>query len=211
MNLSLLGAVAPFALIDSLNLLLFAFIFLLRVTHGDQRERFVGQASLVLCADYLGILAACGVILSLLHLSAIDPAVVLESAFFGLAFIALGLVALYGTWKGKSILAGARKLLGSFSRNIVALLGLGFLTGLIQSLTSLPFWGGIMYALGNEEELQAHYFSLAYSSLAISTPLVLFIAVAAMRPLPERVLQRHERTCNWAIAILLTLLGVMHL
>ncbi|APT92943.1 membrane protein [Corynebacterium phocae] len=173
-----------YALADSVNALLIGILVAIGIMLPRGQYRKV--AALVIVGDWLGVLAASAVVTFIFvgirdHIEAL-----LASPIAGwlLIVVGLGLAVLSWRSKGQSNALVERLLvpLRVPSKSTVAI---GFIMGAVQSLTSLPFFLGLMFLAAGDFGPWITYGGLVvYASLALSLPTLcgLFVAVVRARP-----------------------------
>ncbi|AWB83008.1 hypothetical protein C3B44_07865 [Corynebacterium yudongzhengii] len=218
----MLSAVS-FALIDSVNALLIAVVVAIGIILPKGAYRKV--APLLIAGDWLGVFLLA--ILVMFVFDGLEDFVtrLVDGPVFGLILIAVGLVALIGTWRAKP--GGNRKIINtilSFVRTpsiwtVVA----GFVLGAVQSLTSGPFFAGIAVLSAGDYSVAARYGGMLwYASLALSLPTLVALAVGLVRRYPHSRLgqwfqkardnsEAVSRMGGYLVAAVLIVLGVVHL
>lgn len=211
------------ALLDSVNALLIAVIVAIGILLPRGQYRKV--APLLIAGDWLGVF-----LLALLVMFVFDGVQdfvnqLLEGPIFGLILIAVGIVAAVGTWRSKP--GDNSKLVSSVLRFLrepsILTFAAGFVLGLVQSLTSGPFYGGIaILSVGDFSAVTKYGGMFWYATLALSLPTLVALLVGLVRRRPESRLgqwfawARQNTTTvskvgGYVVAVFLVVLGVLHL
>ena len=173
-----------FALLDSVNALLIGILVAIGIMLPRGKYRWI--AGLVILGDWLGVLAAAAVVMFVLLGVREQIAAILESPIAGGILIIVGIALAFGAWhsQGKPNALIGRMLQPLRTPSITTVL-IGFVMGVVQSLTSVPFYFGLMFLATEDLSLAAQYGGLLwYATLALSLPVVcgLFIAVVRAHP-----------------------------
>ncbi len=210
-----------FALLDSLNVLLIGVVVALGVMlprTGPYRR----IATLLIAGDWLGVF-----VLSLITMLIFDGLgdlvqQALESPIFGILLIATGVVTLALTLRGSGDGDSAlvRKLLGPLHTPSAKTVGVGFVLGVVQSATSIPFFTGLAFLSAGDYGVAIRYAGLiVYASLALSLPAISAVFVGLVRNYPyspfgrafEVMRERRElmvKLAGYLVAVVLVLFGV---
>ena len=98
----------------------------------------------------------------------------------------------------------------------------GVVLGLIQSATSMPFYGGLALLSAAGLEAQVRYAAIPlYATVALSLPTLAALAVGWVRAKPHSAAARGfdwarahpdqvTAAATWSVAVLLIVLGVTH-
>lgn len=218
----MLGALS-LAFVDSVNLLLIGVIVAVGILIPRHQPRYAAIVALLIAGDWLGVASLA--LLMLVIFDGLGPVVhsFVEGPVFGILLLATGLLtgvlALKGGDNSKLIAAVLRPLRKPNALTVLT----GFILGLVQSATSIPFYGGLalLSAAGIDPALR--YTSLVlYATVALSLPTVSALLVGWVRAKPESAAGRgfawarnNPRPvtlgATWAVAAMLILLGVLHL
>ena len=218
----MLGALS-LAFVDSVNLLLIGVIVAVGILIPRHQPKYASIVALLIAGDWLGVAS-----LALLMLAIFDglgPVVhsFVEGPVFGvlllLTGLLTGLLALKGGDNTKLIDMILRPLRKPNALTVVT----GFILGLVQSATSFPFYGGLALLSAAGIDPVVRYTSLLlYATVALSLPTLSALLVGWVRAKPESLAGRgfvwareHPRPvtlgATWAVAVMLMLLGVLHL
>lgn len=214
-----------YALIDTVNVLLIGVIVAVGVMVPAAREggRYARIATLLVFGDWLGVLVLA--VLSLLILDGIGDAVsrFVDSPLFGVLLILTGIfIGVMARRGGGDTSALVQRMLGPLRTPTPATLGTGFLLGVIQSVTSGPFFAGILVMSAGDFSVTARYVGMVgYASVALSLPFLTALAVGVVRVRPDswlgiRFIRMREnseamaRGGGYCAAAVLTLLGIAH-
>ncbi|MDO4686436.1 MAG: hypothetical protein Q4A92_07780 [Corynebacterium sp.] len=213
-------SVLTFALIDSVNALLIGVI----VGIGVVLPRKYGRtASLLIAGDWLGVFLVS--VLCMVFFDAIGDKVhsLVHSPLFGWILIITGVFVLVMAFRGGESNGMVEKILEPLRQPTWKTVILGLILGAVQSLTSAPFYGGLLLLSAGGFTVFTRYITLfLYATLALSLPAVCAIAVGYIRKKPESSLGRgfvwaranSETVTKYAgigVAAVLVLLGVAHL
>ena len=206
-----------FALLDSLNVLLIGVVVALGVML-PRTAPYRRIATLLIAGDWLGVF-----LLSLVTMIVFDGLGdlvqrALESPVFGILLIATGVLSLVLTLRGggQGDSALIRRLLGPLQTPSLKTVGVGFVLGVVQSATSVPFFAGHYPAVVRYVGL------IVYASLALSLPAVSAIFVGMVRAYPtspfgrafEWMRTRQElmvKLAGYIVAVVITIMGVVSL
>ena len=156
---------------DSFNLLLWLLIAL-----GYSSKVKRPRISVVIFSDWLGIVAATGIVFWVIKASYWTPPHAAHSPVLGILLICLGAIGLATRKRHKVLLQKAKYLAKRLYASVLNASAIGFSIGFIQSVTSIPFLGGI-FTLAREEDVKMMALSMRLCSLlAISTSVVIFFA-----------------------------------
>lgn len=210
-----------YALLDSLNALLIGVIVALGVML-PRTGRYRRIVTLLIAGDWLGVFLLA--LVTMLIFDGISDLVqqALESPVFGILLIAVGLLTLVltvrGTGDGESTLV--KRLLAPLQEPSFRTVGVGFLLGVIQSATSVPFFAGLAYLSTSGFGPAVRYIGLFfYASLALSLPALSAVFVGMVRAHPfspfgrafEYMQSRRElmvKLAGYLVAVALTLFGI---
>jgi hypothetical protein len=210
-----------FALLDSLNALLIGVIVALGVML-PRAGRYRRIVTLLIAGDWLGVFLLA--LVTMLIFDGLGDLVqrALESPIFGILLIATGVITLVLTARssGSGDSGLVRKLLAPLKEPSARTAGVGFLLGLIQSATSVPFFTGLAYLSASGYGPTVRYIGLIfYASLALSLPAVSAFFVGMVRAYPYspfgrafgylRVRQElMVKLAGYVVAVALTIFGV---
>ncbi|WP_293768460.1 hypothetical protein [uncultured Corynebacterium sp.] len=172
------------ALADSVNALLIGILVAIGIMLPRGKYRRV--AALVIVGDWLGVLAAAAVVMFVFVGFRDQVAALLESPLAGWILIVVGVVLGVLAWRSKGEPnALVERLLGPLREPSARTAAVGFIMGAVQSLTSVPFFYGLMHlAVGPFTHAVKYGGLFVYASLALSLPTVvgLFIALVRVKP-----------------------------
>lgn len=212
-----------YAFADSVNALLIGVIVAIGILLPRGRYRWV--VPLLIFGDWLGVFLLALLVMFVFEGMQDTIRALLESPIFGLILIAVGLVTAVATIRSKP--GGDSKIIDamlSFLREPTVWTVLaGFVLGLVQSLTSVPFYGGIaVLAAGDYSQWVRYGGMFFYAIVALSLPIAVAVFVGLVRRKPESRLgqwfawaREHtlevSRAGGYLVAVLLVVLGVFHL
>lgn len=210
---------ASFALIDSINVLLIGVIVALGVM-TPPRGPYRKTAALLIGGDWLGVFSLA--LLSLLVFQSLGRFVVAfaESWAFGLVIALAGLlIAGLTAWGGTND-ALIERILVPLRRPGPLTVVTGLVLGLVQSVTSAPFFLGLIELAATGLPPAAQYaWVILYASLALSLPALSAVFVGAVRHRPRSAVgkafewmkarpQQMTLFAGYGVAVLLILMGV---
>ncbi|WP_165164568.1 hypothetical protein [Corynebacterium qintianiae] len=218
----MLGALS-FAFVDSINLLLIGVIVAVGIVVPAGRGQYAKITSLLIAGDWLGVAS-----LALLMLAIFDglgPVVkeFVEGPVFGIILIATGLATGLLALRGGDNSAIIERVMGPLRAPGPLTVLTGFVLGVVQSATSVPFYGGLALLSTAGIEPLVRYSSLVlYATVALSLPTVCALLVAWVRQRPRSAAGRGfawaranpravTLTATWVVSVLLVALGVIHL
>lgn len=223
-----------YALIDTINILLIGVVVAVGVmlptaADGGRHSRDRGRsdygrvAALLIAGDWIGVLLLA--LLSLAVFDGIGDAVgtFVDSPVFGILLVAtgwfVGIMALRGGGDNSALIA---RIIGPLQTPTVATLGTGLVLGLVQSVTSGPFFAGILVMSAGDFSTTTRYLGMVlYASVALSLPFLTACAVGYVRHRPDSWLGRQfvrmrensttvTRVAGLVAAVFLMLLGATH-
>ncbi|MGO2611405.1 MAG: hypothetical protein ACTH98_02190 [Corynebacterium flavescens] len=215
----MLHAIA-FALMDSINALLIGVVVALGVILP--RGKYKKVAPLLILGDWCGVFALAAVTMVVLDKLKHYVDAFMETPILGLVLIVFGLAAAAMTWlqrDGQSSALTSRLLTPLRSASWLTF-ATGFVLGAAQSITSGPFFAGLIYLSQVDLSLWLRYVALfLYAALALSLPAMVAIFVGLVRSYPEswagslfaRAQENKEKVSqvgSYAIAIILVIMGI---
>lgn len=233
-RLSCVLHVMSYALVDTLNVLLIGVIVAVGVmlptaseggrhSRGRERSHYGPVVTLLVLGDWLGVLLLA--LLSLAVFDGIGDAVgtFVDSPLFGILLVAtgwfVGIMALRDPGDSSALVA---RILGPLRTPTPATLGTGLVLGLVQSVTSGPFFAGILVMSAGDFSVATRYSGMAlYAAVALSLPFLTACAVGYVRRRPaswagrQFVTMRENsvavaRGAGLLACVMLMLLGASH-
>lgn len=212
-----------FGLLDSLNALLIGAIVALGVML-PRTAPYRRIVTLLVAGDWLGVF-----VLSLITMLVFDGLGdlvqrALESPAFGIALIATGVLSLILTLRGgdgESPLVN--RILAPLQAPSLKTVVVGFVLGVVQSATSVPFFTGLAYLSAGDYPAVVRYVGLiVYASLALSLPALSAVFVGLVRAYPYSPFGRAfewmrtrrglmVKLAGYIVAVALTVFGVVAL
>lgn len=175
-----------YALADSLNVLLIGIIVALGIilpARGPYRK----VVTLLIVGDWFGVFTLA--LLTMLIFDGLNDLVqaLMASPVFGIVLIVIGVVSLVATLLSKG--TGDTKLIGRLLDPLREAswktVGVGFVLGLVQSVTSAPFFAGLLVLSAGDYNAWIRYAGmLVYASLALSLPVVSAVFIGLVRAYP---------------------------
>lgn len=213
-----------FALLDSLNVLLIGVIVALGIilpAKGPYRK----VTALLIAGDWLGVFLLA--LLTMLVFDGLNELVqgLMGSPAFGILLIAVGVVSLVLTLvsKGTGDTKLIARLLEPLREASWKTVGTGFLLGIAQSVTSGPFFAGLLVLSAGDYNVWIRYAGMViYASLALSLPVLSAIFIGLVRAYPyspmgrafETMRERRElmvKVAGYLVAVVLIVFGAVAL
>ncbi len=211
-----------YALLDSVNALLIGVLVAIGIMLPRGMYRKI--ATLVVVGDWLGVLAATALVF-FIFLGIKDQIIaVLDSPIAGIVLIVVGILLALGAWRSKGESNPlVEKLLGPLRTPSLLTALVGFAMGVIQSLTSVPFYYGLMHLAAGDLSVSSRVSAgLLYACLALSLPTLCGLGLAMVRHYPDspagRIFAAARRNSTqvalysgYAVAVFLIIMGVVSL
>jgi len=178
-----------YAFIDAINVLLIGVLVALAMMLAPGRYRLI--AILLLLGDWLGVL-----LLALIVLLAFDGlgdiiAHTVESPVFGVLLILTGVATLVLSIRGDDSSGLIDRILTPLRTPSPLTVLVGFVLGLIQSATSVPFYAGLAVLSAAEIPVAERYPGLLlYATVALSLPLLTALLLGVVRHRPHSLVGR---------------------
>ena len=211
-----------FALLDSVNALLIGILVAIGIILPRGKYRRI--ASLVVIGDWMGVLAAAAVVMFVLLGVKDQIEAILSSPVAGWVLVAVGIAVGFGSWRSQGQPnALVNRLLEPLRTPSPLTAIIGFIMGVVQSLTSVPFYYGLMHLATEDIAPAAQYGGLVwYASLALSLPTICGLFIAVVRAHPESAAGRLFAAARanstqvalfggYLVAVFLILMGVLSL
>jgi len=213
-----------FGLLDSLNALLIGVIVALGVML-PRNAAYRRIVTLLIAGDWFGVF-----VLSFITMVVFDGIRdlvqrALDSPVFGILLIITGVLTIVATLRGDG--SGdsplVRRILDPLQAPSFKTVVVGFILGLAQSATSIPFFTGLAYLSAGDYHAAVRYGGLiVYASLALSLPALSAVFVGLVRAYPYSVFGRAfewmrgnrevvVKLAGYIVAVALTLFGVVKL
>ena len=218
----MLGALS-LAFIDSVNLLLIAVIVAVGIVAPRANRRYAKVTGLLIAGDWLGValLAA----LMLLIFDGLGDTVqrFVEGPVFGILLIVTGVVTGLLALRGGDNAGLVQKVMGPLAVPSISTVLTGVVLGLVQSATSVPFYGGLaLLSAAGIEPVQRYAAIPLYATVALSLPTLCALLVGWVRAKPNSAAGRafawaraNPKTVSlaatWAVSVMLIALGALHL
>lgn len=207
-----------FAFVDSINVLLIGVLVALAIMAAPGQYRRISP--LLLLGDWLGVL-----VLALIVLVAFDGLqsivdAVISSPLFGILLILTAVLTAVLTWRGGDSSELVDRILTPLRSPSPLTVLVGFILGVIQSATSVPFYAGLAVLSASDVDTLHRYLGLfLYATAALSLPLLAGLALVVVRARPHswigRVFARARtnrdqvtRWAGWLVTVLLLAIGV---
>ncbi|MGB3303483.1 hypothetical protein [Gordonia sp. (in: high G+C Gram-positive bacteria)] len=209
------------AFVDSVNVLLIGVLVALAMMSASGMYRRI--APLLLIGDWLGVLVLAFIVLLVFDglQSLVDA--VLASPVFGILLILTGLLTAFLTVQGGDSSALVDKILSPLRRPSALTVLVGFVLGLIQSATSVPFYAGLAILSAADIPVTERYLGLIlYATAALSLPFLAGLALVVVRARPHSWIGRVfaagrrnqaavARGAGWLVTALLVAIGVLQI
>lgn len=210
------------AFVDAVNVLLIGVLVALAIMLPPGQYRRI--APLLLIGDWLGVF-----VLSVVVLLAFDGLqslvdAVLASPAFGILLILTGLLTAFLTWRGGDSSSDlVDKVLTPLRTPSPLTVLVGFLLGLVQSATSVPFYAGLAVLSATDISAAGRYLGLLlYATVALSLPFLAGLALSAVRARPHSWISRTfgrarqnqaqvTRAAGWLVTALLIGIGILQI
>ena len=174
-----------FALLDSVNALLIGILVAIGII--SPRGKYRRIAALVVVGDWVGVLVAAAVVMFFLLGVKDQIEAILSSPIAGWVLVAVGIAVAIGSWRSKGQPnALVNRLLEPLRTPSLITALIGFVMGVVQSLTSVPFYYGLMHLATEDISPAVQYGGLVwYASLAPCLPSVAYLSLWCAR-IPSR-------------------------
>ncbi|MFI5504389.1 hypothetical protein ACFLIN_03375 [Corynebacterium kutscheri] len=211
-----------YALLDSLNVLLIGLIVVVGVMQ-PKNGKYGKIVSLLIAGDWLGVFLLALVTMFIFDGLGEIVKTLVESPTFGIILIVVGVISFFLALKGGDSTELMAKLLPPLQRPSIKTFFGGMALGMIQSVTSAPFFAGIAVLSAGDFSVMVRYVGMFfYASLALSLPFLTALLVAMVRHYPESPAGRFfiwmrghkdqaSQYSGYSIAIVLIAMGVLHL
>lgn len=212
-----------FAFVDSINLLLIGVIVAVGVMVPRGSRRYARTTALLIAGDWCGVAALA--FLMLVVFDGLGDVVqrFVEGPIFGILLIATGILTGLLALRGGDNSGLVNRILEPLKTPSAKTVVVGFVLGLIQSATSVPFYGGLAVLSAAGVDVAVRYaFLVLYATIALSLPTLCALAVGWVRRAPQSPAGRafaaarenSEKVslgATWAVALLLVVLGTIHM
>lgn len=218
----MLGALS-FALADSVNLLLIGVIVAVGIVVPAGSRRYGQITSLLIAGDWLGVAGLAVVMLAVFD--GLGPVVkhFVDGPVFGAVLIATGLATSLLALRGDDNSALVERIMVPLRAPGPKTVVTGVTLGVIQSATSVPFYGGLALLSASGIDAGVRYLTLIlYATLALSLPALSALLVGWVRHHPGSAAGRGfawaranprpvTLAATWAVSVLLIALGIVHM
>lgn len=216
-------AALQLAFVDSVNLLLIGVIVAVGIVAPAVNRRYAKTVALLIVGDWVGVASLA--LLMLVIFDGLGPAVqhFVEGPVFGWVLVATGVVTGALAIRGGDNSALTARIMRPLDTPGPLTVVTGLILGLIQSATSVPFYGGLAVLSASGIEPAVRYASIPlYATVALSLPTLSALLVGWVRVKPDSAAGRgfawartHPQAvtlaATWAVAALLIVLGAAHL
>lgn len=210
-----------YALLDSINVLLIGVLFAVAVMH-TRTGRFGRIAALLVAGDLSGVFLLA--IVTYVVFGNVEDQVrhVLESPYFAMVLIGIGLLSAVLTFRGGDPTELINRLARPLQRPTLKTFTSGMALGAIQSITSVPFFAGLAYLTTTDLSMAGKLSALIlYACLALSLPALSGLVLWLVLKNPESPLaqfidslraqkQMLVRSAGYVVAAILILMGLSH-
>lgn len=215
----MLGAL-QLAFVDSVNLLLIGVIVAVGIA---ARQHYAKTTALLIAGDWCGVAGLA--LIMLVIFDGLGPVVqrFVEGPVFGILLIATGALTAVLAVRGGDNAALTQKIMRPLATPGPATVLTGVVLGLIQSATSVPFYGGLALLSAAGVDAQVRYAAIPlYATVALSLPTLSALLVGWVRAKPASAAARGfdwarahptqvTSAATWAVSALLVVLGVTHM
>ncbi|WP_132993662.1 GAP family protein [Gordonia zhaorongruii] len=209
------------AFVDSVNVLLIGVLVALALMLAPGRYRHI--APLLLLGDWLGVFVLAVIVL--LAFDGLESVVstVIDSPVFGILLILTGILTAFLTWRGGDSSSLIDRILSPLRSPSPLTVLVGFILGLVQSATSVPFYAGLAVLSASDVPANTRYLGLIlYATVALSLPVLAGLALAVVRQRPRSWIGRLfgkarrnqgtvARGAGWLVTVLLIAIGVQQI
>lgn len=211
------------AFIDSVNLLLIGVIVAVGIIVPNASKRYAKTTALLIAGDWLGVASLALIMLAIFDGLGEVVQRFVEGPAFGWLLIATGVATGVLALRGGDNSALTQRILRPLNTPGPLTVLTGFILGLIQSATSVPFYGGLALLSTSGIDAAVRYTSIVlYASVALSLPTLSALLVGWVRKRPDSAAGRgfewarnHPETvtltATWAVSVMLIVLGAAHL
>ncbi len=219
---SMLHAVS-FALLDSVNALLIGVVVALGVMLP--RGKYKKITPLLIAGDWFGVLVLA--ILSMFIFDSLRQYVnaFLDSPLLGILLIILGLAGIVMAWRSRPGESNALvdKILQPLQTPTLLTFVTGFILGAAQSVTSGPFFAGLLHLVAGGFNAWVRYGGLIiYATLALSLPIIVAAFIGYVRTKPQSAAgqlfarareNKHQvsKIGGYLVGLILIVMGVLNL
>lgn len=210
-------------MLDSVNALLIGVIVALGVMLP--RDKYKAVVPLLIAGDWLGVFAL-AVVSTLVFYQLRDYVqAFLNSPLLGILLIILGLAAIVMTWRSAPGQSNplVEKMLQPLQNPSAKTFGMGLILGVAQSITSGPFFAGLLHLVAGDFSNWVLYGGLIlYATLALSLPTAVAAFIGYVRSCPysgagklfARARENKEQVStvgSYLVAIILIIIGILNL
>ncbi|MCF8610931.1 hypothetical protein L5G28_12305 [Gordonia sp. HY285] len=210
-----------FAFVDSINVLLIGVLVALAIIAAPGKYRQISP--LLLLGDWLGVLVLALLVLLLFDgLQSLVDAVI-SSPLFGILLILTAVLTAVLTWRGGDSSDLVDRILAPLRAPSALTVLVGFVLGVVQSATSVPFYAGLAVLSASDIDPLHRYLGLfLYATVAMILPLLAGLALVAVRARPHswigrlfaRARQNQAQVTRWAgwlVTVLLLAIGILQI
>ncbi|AKV59069.1 MULTISPECIES: hypothetical protein [Corynebacterium] len=218
----MLGALS-LAFIDSVNLLLIAVIVAVGIVAPRENRRYAKVTGLLIAGDWLGVASLAALMLLIFDGLGDTVQRFVEGPVFGILLIVTGVVTGLLALRGGDNAGLVQKVMGPLAVPSISTVLTGVVLGLVQSATSVPFYGGLaLLSAAGIEPVQRYAAIPLYATVALSLPTLCALLVGWVRAKPNSAAGRafawaraNPKTVSlaatWAVSVMLIALGALHL
>lgn len=218
----MLGALS-LAFIDSVNLLLIAVIVAVGIVVPRENRRYAKVTGLLIAGDWLGVASLAALMLLIFDGLGDTVQRFVEGPVFGILLIVTGVVTGLLALRGGDNAGLVQKVMGPLAVPSISTVLTGVVLGLVQSATSVPFYGGLaLLSAAGIEPVQRYAAIPLYATVALSLPTLCALLVGWVRAKPNSAAGRafawaraNPKTVSlaatWAVSVMLIALGALHL
>lgn len=211
------------ALMDSVNLLLIGVLSAMAVMLPVRNRLFSRTASVLILGDWCGVFGLAVVVMRVLDGVGDPIKEFAQSPIFGMILIAAGVLIAALSFTGGSNSQLTQRLLRPLHRPSLSTWLTGFVLGVVQSATSVPFYGGlVVLSASGISEFERYAGLFLYASVALSLPTLSALALGLARHRPRSRMgslivyarshpERVARGASLVVAVVLAALGVTYL
>ncbi|GED97653.1 hypothetical protein [Gordonia crocea] len=178
-----------YAFVDAVNVLLIGVLVALAMMSA--KGRYGPVAALLVFGDWLGVLGTALVVL--LAFDGLGEFVkhIVDSPLFGVLLILAGVATMVLTIRGGDSSALINRILEPLRSPSPLTVLVGIVLGVIQSVTSVPFFAGLAVLSASEVPPLQRYLGLfLYATVALSLPILAALLLALVRRAPDSFISR---------------------
>ena len=188
-----------------------------------ENRRYAKVTGLLIAGDWLGVASLAALMLLIFDGLGDTVQRFVEGPVFGILLIVTGVVTGLLALRGGDNAGLVQKVMGPLAVPSISTVLTGVVLGLVQSATSVPFYGGLaLLSAAGIEPVQRYAAIPLYATVALSLPTLCALLVGWVRAKPNSAAGRafawaraNPKTVSlaatWAVSVMLIALGALHL